>query len=108
MCVCVYVIGGLDKLPENLKRVVASVPAAHDPQTRPFRKRPFVYIYELPPKYNTMMLQHRLEGGVCINRCATAVHAYARAMALQHPLSGTRPTHTMPLPGANMLRETEN
>ena len=32
-------------------------PAAHDPEPGQTRKRPYIYVYELPGKFNTHMLQ---------------------------------------------------
>ena len=44
-----------------------STPAAQDPPPALKRKRPLIYIYELPPIYNQLLLQYRLTGA-CVHR----------------------------------------
>ncbi|PSC68519.1 exostosin-like glycosyltransferase [Micractinium conductrix] len=43
-------------------------PAARDPEPGHTRKRPLIYVYELPPWYNSVMLQYRVERGDCVHR----------------------------------------
>jgi len=43
-------------------------PAAQDPPPALRRKRPLLYVYELPPIYNQLLLQYRLFGGSCVHR----------------------------------------
>eukprot|EP00798_Chlamydomonas_sp_ICE-L_P022988 gene22988-30176_t len=43
---------------------VNPVPATHGPSSRPDgRKRPFIYVYDLPPEFNSRLLQTRTERG---------------------------------------------
>jgi hypothetical protein len=42
--------------------------AADDPPPALTRRRPLVYIYELPPRYTSHMLQYRFEGWACLHR----------------------------------------
>jgi hypothetical protein len=32
------------------------------------RKRPFIYVYDLPPLYNAHMLQYRMDSNYCMYR----------------------------------------
>ncbi len=44
-----------------MKNVMQAPPAAQDPPPpTQQRKRPFIYVYDLPPAYNTRMLQYRV------------------------------------------------
>ena len=43
-----------------LKEVMRQIPSAANPQSRPTRKRPLIYVYDLPPEFNTRHLQYRL------------------------------------------------
>jgi hypothetical protein len=43
-------------------------PAAQDPPPSPKRKQPLIYVYELPPILNQLLLQYRLFGGSCVHR----------------------------------------
>ncbi|PSC76174.1 exostosin-like glycosyltransferase [Micractinium conductrix] len=43
-------------------------PAARDPQPGQTRKRPLIYVYELPPFYNAVMLQYRVDKNDCVHR----------------------------------------
>jgi hypothetical protein len=36
---------------------VVHTPAARDPEPGATRKRPLIYVYDLPPMYNAIMLQ---------------------------------------------------
>lgn len=49
--------GGAPAAEPWLDLVMAMPPAALDPPPQPTRKRPLIYIYDLPPAYNTRMLQ---------------------------------------------------
>lgn len=42
-----------------LASVAAESPSAADPPALPTRKRPFIYVYDLPPEFNVRMLQWR-------------------------------------------------
>ncbi|KAL4428361.1 hypothetical protein ABPG75_002450 [Micractinium tetrahymenae] len=43
-------------------------PAAKDPEPGSSRKRPLIYIYELPAMFNQVMLQYRPDRGTCVHR----------------------------------------
>lgn len=43
-------------------------PAAQDPLPATRRKRPFIYVYNLPAAYNTRMWQYRVNRGACVWR----------------------------------------
>jgi len=49
-----------------LKPHVMPVPAALDPPPRSSRKRPLIYVYDLPPEFNSRLLQYRVERGYCM------------------------------------------
>ncbi|KAL4419203.1 hypothetical protein ABPG77_000597 [Micractinium sp. CCAP 211/92] len=46
-------------------------PASKDPEPGATRKRPLIYIYELPPMYNSNMLQYRVAKDDCVYRTFT-------------------------------------
>ena len=46
-----------------LSDVLTPVPAAQDPPFSPTRKRPFIYVYDMWPEFNTDVMQYRYEGG---------------------------------------------
>lgn len=50
-----------------LESTVAT-PAAEDPPPAPTRKRPLIYIYEMPPKFTQHMLQYRFASEFCGHR----------------------------------------
>lgn len=43
-------------------------PAAHDPQPGDTRKRPLIFVYELPPMFNSLLLQVCLLRS-CVVKC---------------------------------------
>ncbi|PSC69932.1 exostosin-like glycosyltransferase [Micractinium conductrix] len=43
-------------------------PASKDPEPGATRKRPRIYVYELPALYNAWMLQYRPDKGTCVHR----------------------------------------
>lgn len=43
-------------------------PAAADPPEKPARKRPLMFVHELPADYNTRMLQYRVQHKACVHR----------------------------------------
>ena len=43
-------------------------PAARDPQPGQTRKRPYIYVYELPGKFNSHLLQYRFDKLMCVYR----------------------------------------
>ncbi|PSC76758.1 exostosin-like glycosyltransferase [Micractinium conductrix] len=49
-------------------RDVALAPASKDPEPGATRKRPLIYVYELPPMYNNVLLQYRPDHGCCVHR----------------------------------------
>mmetsp|Transcript_28884 Transcript_28884/g.77805 ORF Transcript_28884/g.77805 Transcript_28884/m.77805 type:complete len:776 (-) Transcript_28884:785-3112(-) len=51
-----------------LKHVLQPVPAALPPSERPFRNRPFIYVYDLPPEFNAHMMQYRVDKHLCTSR----------------------------------------
>ena len=42
-----------------LKDVMTPVAAAQDPPLSPTRKRPFIYVYDTWPEFNTDVMQYR-------------------------------------------------
>lgn len=42
--------------------------SSQDPPPSATRKRPLIYIYELPTKYNQLMLQYRTQAAACFHR----------------------------------------
>ena len=42
-----------------LADVLTPVPAAQDPPHSPTRKRPFIYVYDMWPEFNTDVMQYR-------------------------------------------------
>ena len=36
-------------------------PASHDPAPGATRLRPLIWVYELPPDYNALLMQYRIE-----------------------------------------------
>ena len=47
-----------------LAGVVSESPAAADPPAAPTRKRPLIYVYDLPAEFNSRLLQYRIWGYV--------------------------------------------
>lgn len=43
-------------------------PAAADPAPGSTRRRPLIYVYELPPRFNAHLLQYRNDKGSCVHR----------------------------------------
>ncbi|KAI3432296.1 hypothetical protein D9Q98_003856 [Chlorella vulgaris] len=43
-------------------------PAALEPAENATRKRPLIYVYDLPPMYNAIMLQYRVDFSSCVHR----------------------------------------
>lgn len=46
-------------LPPAIRPLVRMPPAALDPPPRPTRKRPLIYIYDMPANWTTLFLQYR-------------------------------------------------
>ncbi len=50
----------------HLKDMIMDTPASMDPGDRPEpRKRPLIYIYELPAEFNVRLMQYRIEKKHC-------------------------------------------
>uniref|UniRef100_A0A7S0VHX0 EGF-like domain-containing protein n=1 Tax=Polytomella parva TaxID=51329 RepID=A0A7S0VHX0_9CHLO len=67
----------VDKKP-YLKSVMESPQAAEDPPLSEFRARPLIYVYDLPPRYGSDMLQYRIESGSCVYRRFNGHHNESR------------------------------
>lgn len=68
-----------------LKSTLTTVAAALDPPLKPTRKRPFVYVYDTAPEYNTDILQYRIERAHCsyrgyVHGNRTDWHSYTYAL----------------------------
>eukprot|EP00884_Botryococcus_braunii_P002394 jgi/Botrbrau1/12155/Bobra.0186s0066.1 len=59
---------GLEKDRPWLHDVMVQPPAATDPPILSKRLRPLIYIYDLPPDYNSLLLQYRNHKGSCVYR----------------------------------------
>ncbi|EFN55367.1 hypothetical protein CHLNCDRAFT_52572 [Chlorella variabilis] len=46
-------------------------PASRDPEPGATRLRPLIYVYELPPIFNQVLLQYRVDHGSCVHRLFT-------------------------------------
>ena len=44
------------------------MPAAQDPPPAPSRKRPLIYVYDMPPEFTTRILQYRITRNHCVWR----------------------------------------
>jgi len=51
-----------------LEQVLTPTLAAADPPASPTRRRPFVYVYDTLPDYNTDIMQYRIERSHCTHR----------------------------------------
>ncbi|MEW5310146.1 MAG: hypothetical protein WDW38_001973 [Sanguina aurantia] len=51
-----------------LKETVGIPPAAAAVPAAPTRKRPLIYIYDMPPEFTTRMHQYRISGNACVYR----------------------------------------
>ncbi len=47
---------------------VTAAPAAEDPPAAPSRLRPLIFVHDLPPDYNSRLLQYRVHGSLCVHR----------------------------------------
>lgn len=56
-----------------LKPHAAMPPAAADPVPGTTRKRPLIFVHELPGDYHSRMLQYRIQHKSCVHRCRDAV-----------------------------------
>ena len=52
-----------------LKPHAAMPPAAADPAPGDNRKRPLIFVHELPGDYHSRMLQYRIQHKSCVHRC---------------------------------------
>ncbi len=59
---------GIEKERPWLEELVHT-PASWDPEPGAVRKRPLIYVYELPAMYNSIMLQYRNDQHLCHHRC---------------------------------------
>lgn len=61
MCVALVDAGDEVRGRGWLEHLVVQPPAAVDTGPGRQRKRPLIYIYDLPPAFNAMLLQYRVE-----------------------------------------------
>jgi hypothetical protein len=65
-------VGDNPALAHKVREATMDSPASMEPRERPARRRPLIYVYELPVEYNVQLLQYRIEVGLAHCLCLAA------------------------------------